>query len=330
MSGAYQEIDLDGTGKAKAGAEEDEFEIVEEGVEPAAPEPAAPAPEPDDDDEETPTEPTAQKRLSRSQRLKLQRDNFAQQLAQTQAELAAERAERTKLQGQNEEAATAGYDFYIQTLADSMKGLRAEFDAAFDQGDRDKLFNVQQRMAELAAEKKQAEREKAGRPTKAASGSEDQKSQTPPTTEASKPPQQQASSPAGKPNPLALEWAKRHEEWFGKNPVMTMAARVLDSQLYQEGFDAGEPEYFDELDKRLKVEFPQRFTEAAKKTQAQTGPTVSHRAATLSPGQKVKVVITAQDRDLARRLNISVEEYAKQKARREAAGNSVSGYTEIV
>jgi len=330
MSGVYQEVDLDTIGKAKPGEEESEFEIVEEDAEPA-PAPAPAAAEAEDDDEEAPAEQAATKRLSRSQRLKLQRDNFAQQLAATQAELTAERGERTKLQNQNEEAATAGYDFYIQTLSESMKGLRSEFDLAFDTGDREKLFNVQQQMAELAAEKKQAEREKAGRPTKAATGSEDQKSQTPPTTGVSRSPQQQLS-PAGKPNPLAMEWAKRHDEWFGKNPVMTMAARVLDSQLAQEGFDAGEPEYFDELDKRLKDEFPQRFAGAAtaKRTQAQTGPTVSHRAATLSPGQKVKVVITAQDRDLARRLNITVEEYAKQKARREAASNSVSGYTEIV
>ena len=329
MSGSYQEIDLENSDpKATAAEAEAEFEIVEaeaEAVEDKKPEPKVEVAE-EETEEEAP-----KGRLSRSQRLKLQRDSYAQQLAEARTQLEAERAERTKLQSQNDEAATAGYDFYIQTLGDSMKGLRAEFDAAFDQGDRDKLFNVQQRMAELAAEKKAAERERAARPTKAAPGGTEPKSPTPPTTEDSASAASKPSSPTNRPNPLAVEWAKRHEEWFGKNQVMTMAARVIDSQLAQDGFDPGESEYFDELDRRLKEEFPHRLNVAAvKKSQSQAGPTVQNRAATLAPGSKVRVVITPQDRDLARRLNISVEEYAKQKARREAAVNSVSGYTEIV
>lgn len=327
MSGTYQEVDLEGPGPKKIEAEaEPEFEIVEEEAEASAP---APAPKADDDDEGEPEAEAKPGRLSRSQRLKLQRDNFAQQLAETRAQLEAERQARTQLQTQNEEAATAGYDFYIQTLGESMKALRAEFDAAFDQGDRDKLFNVQQKMAELAAEKKAAEREKAQRPTKAAAGGEDQKPPTRPTTGATESPQSKSPSPAGKTNPLAVEWADRHKDWFNKNQVMTMAARVIDAQMAQEGFDPQEPDYFDELDRRLKEEFPHRLN-APKKTQAQAGPTVQHRAAALAPGAKVKVVITGQDREVARRLGISVEDYAKQKARREAAVNSVSGYTEIV
>lgn len=333
MSGQYQEIDLEGPGPKKTAAEaEAELEIVEQEVE-AEPEPQAEKPAPkagaEGEDEAEEGEPK-QGRLSRSQRLKLQRDTFAKQLAETKAELEAERQARTKLQTQNDEAATAGYDFYIQTLEDSMKMLRGEFDAAFDQGDRDKLFGVQQRMAELAAEKKAAERDKAQRPTKAAAGGEGQKPQTQQTTETQASPQSQPSSQGGKPNPLAVEWADRHKGWFGKNQVMTMAARVIDAQMASEGFDPNEPEYFDELDKRLKEEFPHRMTGDVKKTQAQASPTVQNRAATLAPGTKMRVVITPQDRDMARRLNISIEEYAKQKARRDAAANSVSGYTEIV
>ena len=175
-------------------------------------------------------------------------------------------------------------------------------------------------MAELAAEKRQAERDKRARPTSEAKSPPAQP--TPPTTEPAP-----APAPAGKPNPLAVEWAKAND-WFGKDAIATMAARVIDQQMVADGFDPSDPDYFVELDKRLRAELPHKFTQGAKP--AKQLPTVQNRAAALPAGTKMKVTITQADRAMAEHLNIPIEEYARQKARREMASNAPNGYTEIV
>jgi hypothetical protein len=331
MSDSFKELDLNNLGSADLtiDATPDDIEIVEEGA--PAPTQAPPAAEPDDDDDHVADEGAERKRLSRSQRLKIQRDAYAQRIAELEATVEKERAERTRIQAQNEEAATAGYDFYLTTLDNGLTSLRAEFNAAYDAGDKDKVFEVQQRMAELVAEKKQVERERRARPTKAeapASGGV-ARPPTPQTTEAT----ETAPRPqAGKPNPLVQHWYERNKSWFNQDAVMTAAARAIDSQLTSDGFDSAAEDYFEELDKRLAENFPHKFgkkQEAAAPAKKVT-PTIQNRATAAMPGTKIKVTITASDREMARQLNVPIEDYARQKAKREMAENTSNGYTEIV
>jgi hypothetical protein len=326
----FQELDLENLDPSKVPdiAAADDVEIVEEAAE------QAPQPEPraqeqaasDDDSEDDSTDdavPQERKRLTRSQRLKAQRDLYAQQLTALQQEVHQLRASNQKATQESVEAANIGLDFYIQTLDSNMKALRQEFDRAFDAGDRDKIFDVQQKMAELAAEKKQAEREKRSIPTKAAPASGPAAPQQTPTT--------QQPTPTARPpsNPAAQEWATRNAEWFNKDRVMTAAAFAIDQQMVADGFDPSDPDYFEELDKRVRQTFPARFAEAPRT--AKPTPTIQNKtAAAPTNGGKIKVVITSEDRRMADHLGLDIQTYAREKAKRERALQTATQYTEII
>jgi hypothetical protein len=335
---SYQEIDLDNLpADPKLPSPTDDFEIVDENA--AAPEqPAEPAPAPktsaanqaaeveDDGDDGSEAQQGERKRLTRSQRLKAQRDLYAQQLAQAQQEIEALRTKANKFETDSVEAANIGLDFYIQTIDSNMRALRSEFDAAFDAGDRAKIFEVQQRMAELAAEKKQAEREKRAIPPKAGPSPTQTGQTTPPAPASNAAPSQPA------PPPAAVEWASRNQDWFNKDRVMTAAAFAIDQAMIGEGYQPSDPDYFEELDKRIRTEFPHKFQQAAPAPAARpaASPTIQNRAAAAPTNGKVRVVITPEDRRFAEQMGIDIQTYAREKAKRERALQTATQYTEIL
>jgi len=218
-------------------------------------------------------------------------------------------------------------DVYIKSLDDSMRAARADYDKAFDNGDREALFQATTRIADIVAEKKAAEREKRALPTKGSSGGEP--SQPTRTTTDQPTPSRQTQPTAGKPSPLALAWYENNKEWFGKDGVMTMGARVIDQVMVQEGYSPDDPDYYDELDKRLRSEFPHKFSAPAAK-KASNQPVIRQSSTPASTSGKVKVTITAEDRRMAEQMGIPIENYARQKLRREQAANNPNGYVEII
>lgn len=122
--------------------------------------------------------------------------------------------------------------------------------------------------------------------------------------------QPQAQQP--RPDPKAEEWAKKNT-WFGQDQTMTYAAFGLHKQLIEdEGFDATSDEYYNELDNRIRSEFPHKFQEAQKKSNsprvASAGTTASKSS---SPKGRRTVKLTASQIAIAKRLNVPLEEYAK-------------------
>jgi len=331
----YQEIDLDNLpANPQLQGPADEFEIVEEGAVPEPAVPVKPVPqatpatsEADDEGEES-TEAQAgdRKRLTRSQRLKSQRDLYAQQLSAAQQEIEALRSKASRFEADSAEAASIGMDFYIQTIDSNIKALRSEFDAAYDAGDRAKIFEVQQRMAELTADKKNAEREKRSIPRLAGPTNKQPGSATPPTAA----PNQTAQPP--QPRREAVEWASRNQDWFNKDRVMTGAAYTIDQTLVQEGYSPSDPDYFEELDKRIRNEFPHKFRSgtAAPPPRPSASPTVQNRASTAPVGGKVRVVITPEDRRFAEQLGLDIQTYAREKVKRDRSLQTATQYTEII
>jgi hypothetical protein len=327
----YQEIDLDNPGKAAAASEASDIEIVEEPAAEPSPE-AAPAPAPaaastpsedDEPDDESPSESPSSgpRKQTRSQRLKNQRDAYARQLAEAQARLSALENRAQRAEAEANEGAAIGFDLYIKQLDTSMQALRRDFDSAYDAGDRDKIFEIQQQIASITATKAQAEKDRRSIPTKQA-----------PTGQAAQQPTQQTppASPKRPPSPAAVEWYERNKTWFNKDAVLTASARVLDQQMVRDGFAPNDPDYFEELDKRLQQEFPHKFGRQAPARQPANNPTIQNRSSpALAPG-KVRVTITQADRDMANHLGISVEQYAREKAKTERAAQTVSQYTEIL
>jgi activator of HSP90 ATPase len=94
---------------------------------------------------------------------------------------------------------------------------------------------------------------------------------------------------------------------------MTYAAFGLHKQLIEdEGFDPNSDEYYNELDNRIRSEFPHKFQEAQKKS---SGPRVASAGTTASKSSSPKgrrtVKLTASQIAIAKRLNVPLEEYAK-------------------
>jgi len=332
MSDGYKELDLDNPGKASK-EEASDIEIIHEGLEsseieiaPEAPVKAAAEPEADDDDDDSSIEAAPSersKKLTRSQRLKAQRDAYARQLNEAQERLAQAEERANKFERDANEGAAIGFDFYAKSIDASMQALRRDFDQAFDAGDREKIFEVQQKMATLAAEKQQIERDRRSIPTKPTQQSG---SDTPQQTR-----QTQPSQPARKaPSPVAMVWYDRNKTWFNKDPVMTAGARVIDQQMVADGYQPDDPDYFDELDKRLKSEFPTKLGGRTTARPASSNPTIQNRATPAATPGKVRVTITQSDREMANHLGISVEDYAREKARAERAAQTTSQYTEIM
>jgi len=114
-----------------------------------------------------------------------------------------------------------------------------------------------------------------------------------------------------KPDPKAEAWADKNE-WFGKDNAMTYTAFDYHKKLTeQEGFDPNSDEYYAEIDKRMRLDFPHKFGNT--KSQESTKPTQTVASATRSVRPSRNTVrLTSSQVAIARKLGVPLEEYAKQ------------------
>ena len=116
----------------------------------------------------------------------------------------------------------------------------------------------------------------------------------------------------GTPDPKAEAWAEKNA-WFGQNNAMTYTAMDLhDKLIKQDGFDPSSDEYYVEIDKQMKLAFPQKFdrTSLAEGTTKPTQ-TVASAKRSVKPGRKT-VRLTPSQVTIAKKLGVPLEEYAKQ------------------
>ena len=116
-------------------------------------------------------------------------------------------------------------------------------------------------------------------------------------------------------DPKAEDWALRNP-WFGNDSAMTYTAFDLHKKLVEEeGFDPKSNEYYAEVDKRIRVEFPHKFDKVEDNTTERAKPaqTVASakRSASTNKGRKT-VKLTPSQVAIAKRLGVPLEEYAKQ------------------
>jgi len=113
-------------------------------------------------------------------------------------------------------------------------------------------------------------------------------------------------------DPKAEAWADKNE-WFGKDSAMTYTAFDLHKKLTeQEGFDPHTDDYYAEIDKRMRLDFPHKFDRKTL-SEGTTKPTQTVASATRSvrPGRKT-VRLTSSQVTIAKKLGVPLEEYAKQ------------------
>jgi len=120
----------------------------------------------------------------------------------------------------------------------------------------------------------------------------------------------QPNQPVPPPDPKAEDWASKNE-WFGKDNAMTYTAFDLHRKITEEeGLDPQSDEYYVEIDKRIRLEFPHKFGKVEKQT---SKPTQNVASATRSSKTGRKTVrLTSSQISIARKLGVPLEEYAKQ------------------
>jgi len=112
------------------------------------------------------------------------------------------------------------------------------------------------------------------------------------------------------PDPKAEDWADKND-WFGRDNAMTYTAFDLHRKLTEEeGFDPKSDSYYEEIDKRIRLEFPQKF---GKVTPTISKPTQNVASATRSSKTSRKTVkLTSSQVAIAKKLRVPLEEYARQ------------------
>ena len=112
-------------------------------------------------------------------------------------------------------------------------------------------------------------------------------------------------------DPKAEEWAEKNE-WFGKDNAMTYTAFDLHKKLVNEqGFDPKSDEYYAEIDKQIKLDFPHKFAKGGNVEPTKTTQLVASATRSVQPGRKT-VRLTSSQVSIAKKLGVPLEDYAKQ------------------
>jgi hypothetical protein len=121
-----------------------------------------------------------------------------------------------------------------------------------------------------------------------------------------------AQKPLPAPDPRAEEWASQNT-WFGKDRAMTYTAFEIHKDLTErEGFDPQTDEYYVEVDKRIRLEFPHKFDTKESQTSKPTQNVASVKRSSNVRSGRQTVRLTSSQVAIAKKLGVPLEEYAKQ------------------
>ena len=182
-----------------------------------------------------------------------------------------------------------------QSLQSAEQLLKTAYTQAVSEGDAEKQMDAQQRIAQLAIEKERLSLRKRK--------VEQQEIQMEQPVEEPWNNQQQAQ-PQARPDPKAQDWAEDNK-WFGADKAMTYTAMSFHDELLNEGFDASSEEYYTEIDRRIRKEFPHKFEDQSKPKQR-----VASATRTTATGRRT-VKLTPSQVAIAKKLGVPLEEYAK-------------------
>jgi len=230
--------------------------------------------------------------------------------AQRQADEAADYAKaQIKLREQAEQKISKLEPGYLKSTEDSItSGLaaaKAKLAKAREAGDIEAEVAAQSEISELGYKKAKFDETKAAQEEFNARKAKEVK----PEINLNR---QQTAEP--KPDPKAEEWAAKNS-WFGQDTAMTYTAFDLHKKLTeQEGYDPSSDEYYSEIDKRIRLEFPHKFdTNRSNLGEGSTKPvqTVASAKRSTNTGRKT-VTLTPSQVAIARKLGVPLKEYAKQ------------------
>ena len=218
--------------------------------------------------------------------------------------------ENNKLKGRVKALDTGYLSEYGTRLESQTDAAKRLYKEAYEAGDTDRMLEAQQALSNIAVQQQQYNTAKvrAEQQSKVAVQQQQQQQQAAPQQQQAAPQQQQA---APQPDARAVAW-KDKNNWFGQDRIMTTAAYTLHQQLTEEeGFDPTTEEYYTEVDKRIRTEFPHKF-QATKKTGggSQVASAGNSASRSKTPGRR-SVKLSHSQVAIAKKLGVPLEEYAK-------------------
>ena len=209
--------------------------------------------------------------------------------------------EKDELQGKFDKLDDGYVTEFSTRVKSELEAAKVQLKEAVAKGDVDAQVNANQNLARLAIEQERI------------NATEQQRKQYEETLKntgqiGDQPVQNTVQQP--KPDPKAEAWAEKNE-WFGKDEAMTYASFGIHKKLVEEeGFNPSSDEYYEEIDKRLREEFPQKFNDGGEvQGGKQPVQTVASAKRTTSAGRKT-VSLTPSQVAIAKKLGVPLEEYA--------------------
>ena len=189
---------------------------------------------------------------------------------------------------------------FEENIKTGMESAQKELAMAIESGDATAQVEANKRIATLAFENAKLEQRKQTQPVEQKPVQLSDGGRLPEQTPQSLP----------QPDPMAEAWASRNT-WFGQDRAMTFTAFEIHKDLVNEGFDPQSSEYYAEVDKRIKVDFPHKFGNIETKQTTKPVQSVASAQRSVKPGRKT-VRLTSSQVAIAKKLGVPLEEYAKQ------------------
>ena len=319
----WSEVDLSPASEQ----EKIEFEVedAEPEVEEASPEPAA-AVEAVEASKELPElegieTKGAEKRIRQLVKQKKEREARIEQLEAERQQLLETVTERDK---NAVDMHKVNYDQSAKQLQQQAELAKQSYLTAYDSGDKENMLKAQELLNQTQVELNNIEQNKNQlsqyeRTLEVREAQRQQQQQT----------QQQQQADTSEYDPMAVEWSQKPENnWFGSDNIMTVAALTIDAQLKEEGYNPASPDFYQEVDSRMRQEFPHKFNQQVVEqevpAQRATQQVVAGQSRSPTNSSSKKVKLTQEDVRMAQKWNIPLEKYAAEKARADrAAGEYV-------
>jgi hypothetical protein len=185
------------------------------------------------------------------------------------------------------------YDARIEAEREKAKSA---LKTAYESQDTDAIMEAQDNLTKLAVEKEKVSMSLGEKETKKKEVESQPAEQTP------------ISEP--KISQKAQVWAEDNN-WFGSDRVLTSAAMGIHEDLLQEGIDAETDEYYNQINKRMKEYFPQKFADSSTEETTKAAPVQNVASVSRRSGGRKSVKLTKSQVVIAKKLGVPLEEYAK-------------------
>jgi len=190
---------------------------------------------------------------------------------------------------------------YGSRLESQTDGAKRVYKEAYEAGDTDKMLEAQQALSNIAVQQQQYNTAKARAEQQAKMPVQQQQP-------VQQPVQQQQAAPV--PDAKAVAW-KEKNKWFGQDKIMTTAAYTVHQELVEEqGFDPNSDEYYTEVNRRMRGEFPHKFQATKSGGGSQVASAGNSASRSTKTGRR-SVKLSHSAVAIAKKLGVPLEEYAK-------------------